>query len=226
MNVEQMLELEHRALAHAALADVTRLRIVDILSTSDASSSELARILDIPSNLLAHHTKALEEARLVVRHRSEGDKRRSYLHLVASALDLTGQGSMVAPARVVFVCTANSARSHLAAALWAQASDVPSASAGTHPAQRVDRRARAAATRHHLPLLADAKPRLLTDVEEPGDLVVTVCDRAHEELANTAHFHWSVPDPVRQGKKSAFDTAYDVLAARVALLAPRLAFDC
>jgi ArsR family transcriptional regulator, arsenate/arsenite/antimonite-responsive transcriptional repressor / arsenate reductase (thioredoxin) len=36
----------------------------------------------MPSNLLAHHLRVLEEAGLVTRHRSEGDKRRSYLRLV------------------------------------------------------------------------------------------------------------------------------------------------
>jgi protein-tyrosine-phosphatase len=39
--------------------------------------------------------------------------------------------------RVVFVCTANSARSHLAAALWRRASAVPAVSAGTRPADRI-----------------------------------------------------------------------------------------
>lgn len=47
---------------------------------------------------------------------------------------------MTAPERVVFGCTANSARSRLAAALWRRATDVPVALAGTHPGVRyVDR---------------------------------------------------------------------------------------
>ena len=47
----------------------------------------------------------------------------------------------VAAPRVVFVCTHNSARSQFASALWARRSAVPVASAGTHPARRVHRRA-------------------------------------------------------------------------------------
>ena len=83
--------------------------------------------------------------------------------------------------RVLFVCTANSARSHLAAALWRRASTVPAASAGTHPAARVDPGATAAARRHRLPM-PRLRPRHISDVRQDGDLVITVCDLAHEEL--------------------------------------------
>ena len=86
MNTEQTDELERRASVYGALADPARLQIVDILSASDASPSELARELAMPSNLLAHHLNVLEAKRLVVRHRSEGDQRRTYIHLVHDAL--------------------------------------------------------------------------------------------------------------------------------------------
>ncbi|HEX3713420.1 MAG TPA: hypothetical protein VHV09_11545 [Trebonia sp.] len=54
------------------------------------------------------------------------------------------------------------------------------------------------------------------------DLVVTVCDRAREELAALAAVHWSVPDPVRGGDAESFDAALDELDRRVRVLAPRL----
>jgi hypothetical protein len=39
-------------------------------------------------------------------------------------------------------------------------------------------------------------------------VVVTVCDRAHEELGDRPDWlHWSVPDPVAVGTAAAFDTA-------------------
>ena len=120
------------------------------------------------------------------------------------------------------MCTANSARSHLAAALWRQASSVPAASAGTSPAAAVDPRAIAAAGRRRLPL-PRLRPRHLSDVRHDGDLIVTVCDRAHEELAGLAAVHWSVPDPVPAGAPEGFDAALDELDRRVRLLAPRLA---
>ena len=93
------------------------------------------------------------------------------------------------------MCTANSARSHLAAALWRRASAVPAASAGTHPATPIDPGAIDAAQRHELPL-PRLRPRHLSDVRQDGDLVVTVCDLAHEELGGLAAVHWSVRDPV------------------------------
>lgn len=220
MSAEQPLEVERRAAVHAALGDPARLRIVDLLLLGDASPSELGARLDMPSNLLAHHLKVLEGAGVVTRHRSEGDRRRTYLRLVTGMLNPTGPVP-AAPGRLVFVCTANSARSHLAAALWRRASSIPSASAGTHPADRMDPGAVAVAGRHRLPL-PRVRPRHLDEVIRTGDLVVTVCDLAHEEVGRLPQLHWSVPDPVPIGSASAFDSAYDDLARRVTDLASRL----
>ena len=220
--LKQAVELARRAAMHAALADPARLRITDMLADGDASPSELAAVLAMPSNLLAHHLRVLEEAGLVTRRRSEGDRRRTYLRLVPGALGvLAGTHTRAAP-RVLFVCTANSARSHLAAALWRQASEVPAASAGTRPATAIDPGAIAAAGRRGLPVRR-LRPRHIADVREDGDLIITVCDLAHEELGGLAAVHWSVPDPVPGGDDAGFDAALDELARRVALLAPRLA---
>src|ERR1035441_148869 len=60
----------------------------------------------------------------------------------------------VAVSGLSVVETANSARSHLAAALWRRAGNVPAVSAGTHPAAAIDPGAIAAAGRHRLPLQA------------------------------------------------------------------------
>jgi ArsR family transcriptional regulator, arsenate/arsenite/antimonite-responsive transcriptional repressor / arsenate reductase (thioredoxin) len=214
--------LERRVAVHAALADPARLRIFDVLGAGDASPSELAAMLSMPSNLLAHHLRVLEEAELVTRRRSDGDRRRTYLRLVPGTLDsLAGQGLLPAR-RVLFVCTANSARSHLAAALWRQASKLPAASAGTHPAGAIDPGAIAAAQRNQVPL-PRLRPRHLSEVQEDGDLLITVCDLAHEELGTAAAVHWSVPDPVMAGDPGSFDAVLAELGRRVALLAPRLA---
>lgn len=225
MNTEQTTDTERlqgRAATHAALADVTRLRIVDLLALSDRSASELGSALALPSNLLAHHLKSLQGAGLISRRRSEGDARRSYISLNAhdESLLVGGGPSQVPPqaARVVFVCTANTARSHLAAAAWRRVSDVPTMSAGTHPGEAVHPGARAAARRHSLDL-PDAAPQLLRTDHGAQDLIVTVCDRAHEDLAGQDWAHWSIPDPVPVDTDQAFDEAYRAITTRVALLA-------
>ena len=56
-----------------------------------------------------------------------------------------------------------------------------------------------------------------------GDLLVTVCDMAREELAGATAVHWSVPDPVPAGDPVSFDAALAELSRRVERLAPRMA---
>jgi len=223
MNTEQTASLVHRARVHAALGDVTRLQIVDLLARGDASASEVGAQLGVPSNLLAHHLKVLEQTDLVVRRRSEGDARRWYLSLGAGVSpDLLEPSILAAPRRILFVCTANTARSHLAVALWRRASPIAAVSAGTHPGKRIHPGAITAADRNGL-ALPEVAPRLLDTVLRDGDLVITVCDRAHEELGALGWAHWSVIDPVPQGTDKAFDAALHDLASRVDSLAPRLA---
>jgi ArsR family transcriptional regulator, arsenate/arsenite/antimonite-responsive transcriptional repressor / arsenate reductase (thioredoxin) len=222
MNTEQIRDVRRRAAIHAALSDPARLAIVDALVVGDASPSELQTVLAMPSNLLAHHLKVLGDEGLVLRRRSEGDRRRTYLRLVPSALDGLVPGGVRPTVHLVFVCTANSARSQLAVALWRRASSVPAVSGGTHPAARIDPGAVAAARRHGLPL-PRIRPRSIHEVLTADSLVITVCDNAHEELAGTSSLHWSVPDPGRVGTDAAYDYSYDELAERVHDFAPRVA---
>ncbi|MFI6162951.1 MarR family transcriptional regulator [Micromonospora haikouensis] len=209
-----------RARMHAALGDPARLAIVDTLLVGDASPGELARSLDMPTNLIAHHLKVLQDSGLVVRRRSEGDRRRTYIQLVPGTLHrLLPAPTRTAP-RVVFVCTHNSARSQLAAALWTRRSTIPAASAGTDPAPQVHPRALRTADRHGL-TMAHPRPAHLTDVVRSDDLVVAVCDNAHEDLTDRAdHLHWSVPDPAPVDTDDAFEAAYHELADRIDRLAP------
>jgi protein-tyrosine-phosphatase/DNA-binding transcriptional ArsR family regulator len=210
-----MDDVELRAARHAALGDPARLRIVDELAVSDRSPVELRRRLGIESNLLAHHLDVLEGVRLVVRSRSSGDGRRRYVHLLLGVHDRVGLRPAVAPQRALFVCSANSARSQLAAALWKQLTATPALSAGTHPAERVHPGAVAAGRRAGVGLGA-ATPTALSSLREVPPLVITVCDRAHEELdAPPGWLHWSVPDPVPAGTRAAFDATVAELADRI-----------
>src|SRR5690349_6704690 len=102
-----------RARVHAALGDPARLAVVDALMVGDAAPSELGALLEMPTNLVAHHLKVLQDAGLVVRTRSEGDHRRTYVRLVPETLAIATSPSLTAASRVVFVCTHNSARSQL-----------------------------------------------------------------------------------------------------------------
>jgi protein-tyrosine-phosphatase/DNA-binding HxlR family transcriptional regulator len=219
MDAELPSELRRRAQVHAALGEPARLAIVDRLTLGDVSPTEIGDELGLPSNLLAHHVKSLERAGVVERTRSDGDGRRTYLRLRAEGLaGLAAAGTRTAP-RVVFVCTHNSARSQLAAALWGRHSQVPAASAGTHPARRVHPRAVAVARTAGL-TLAPKHTAHVADVLRADDLVVAVCDNAHEELGPGERLHWSVPDPARVGTDAAFTRAFTDLADRIDRLAP------
>jgi protein-tyrosine-phosphatase len=207
-----------RARRHAALGDPTRLAIVDELASSDRSPVELQRLTGISSNLLAHHLDMLEEVGVITRSRSSGDGRRRYVHLSRAAFDDLSPGRHRPAQQALFVCTHNSARSQLAAALWTQLTSQPAESAGTHPAERIHPGAVAAARRAGLDL-TDTRPKHLDDVASPPGLVVTVCDRAHEELApDRAWLHWSVPDPVPTPTKATFDATVNDLRTRIQAL--------
>jgi protein-tyrosine-phosphatase len=213
-------DLDRRARRHAALGDPTRLHIADRLAFGDLSPGELAAALGVPGNLLAHHLHVLERAGVVRRVRSEGDGRRVYVSLAGPVPDI---GPPVAtPHRIVFVCTRNSARSQFAAATWRSASDIPAESAGTHPAPEVHPLAVTTGRRRGL-RLDGARPVHVRDVLAPTDLVVAVCDAAHESLdPDRPRLHWSIPDPVRSGTPEAFEAALDEVEGRVDRLAAAL----
>ena len=211
-----------RAAALSALGEPVRLGIVDLLQVQDLSPDVLAETLGIPGNLLSHHLKVLETAGIVTRSHSQNDRRRTYAHLIPSALEgLLPEPTALTTARMVFVCTHNSARSVMAQAAWRSVSDVPSASAGTDPADRINPRAQAALERvglrpgQRVPLSVDA-------VLRPDDLVVSVCDSVNEQLGPLPNqrIHWSVPDPAAIDTDEAFGHTLDDLHHRVTCLAP------
>jgi protein-tyrosine-phosphatase len=240
--------LLRQARRHAALGEPVRLAMVQRLLLTDASPGELGAAFGLATNVLAHHLKVLQTAGLVRRVRSEGDARRAYVQLCAedpqvrSLLSSSGaspaaglpapgsRGSPARPGRVLFVCTQNSARSQLAAAAWQEVSPVPATSAGTHPAARVHPRTVATGRRHGL-RIDPAGTTGLAEVAAAGDLIVCVCDNAHEELAagtaaigvpTAGSLHWAVPDPVPLDTDEAFEHAYAEIAGRVERLAHTL----
>lgn len=225
MDVELDLELEQRARLHAALGDPTRLRIVEELVHSDLSPLEVRELVGIESNLLAHHLDVLESVRVVERSPSHGDRRRRYIRLRSGALELLVRSMPLAADSVLFVCTGNSARSQLAAAIWNGVHAVPATSAGTEPAKEIHPHARRIAVQRGLAFASD-RPTAL-DEGTTADVIVTVCDRAHEQLRRRSgrprrSLHWSIADPAQAGTPRAFEHAADELARRIDDLAPHV----
>jgi protein-tyrosine-phosphatase/DNA-binding transcriptional ArsR family regulator len=226
MTMEEIRVREARAATFAALGEPVRLALVDRLVLGDASPGELAAEVGLSSNLLAHHLRVLQQAGVIRRVRSEGDQRRSYVQLrlenptvLAAAVSGELRSGTGPIRRVLFVCTANSARSQLAAATWNQLSSIPATSAGTHPGPRIHPRATKLARRRGL-VLDKRRPTHLEHMLAEGDLLVAVCDNAHEELHPAIRrLHWSIPDPVPVDTDHAFETAYSDIERRVHNLA-------
>ena len=218
-----MVEI-NRAEVHAALAEPRRLAIVDALALEDLSPGELCERTGQPSNLLAHHLGVLATAGIVGRRRSDADGRRSYLTLawdnpVVAATALAGP----APEgrRVVFVCSANSARSQFAASLMACHEVAQVTSAGTSPAAEIHPLAIAQLAAHGLTPLSPT-PRSAGEILRPEDIVVAVCDNAFEGLGrDRVNLHWSIPDPAT-GSADDFRHAFDELTPRIGRLAEAL----
>ena len=214
------MDLDKRAEIHAALGNPERLRIVDDLTLGDRSVSELADLVRMPGNLLAHHLEVLERAGLIRRHVSEGDRRRRYVSLEQATLATLIVKGATPIRNVVFVCTNNSARSQFAAALWHQHTDRPAQSVGSEPAKRVHPLAIRVAAEFEVDL-SRATPAGYESLSGNLDLIVSVCDRAREAALPRArrHLHWSVPDPVTQGTLATFRSAFADINHRVRLLA-------
>lgn len=210
-----------RAAVYAALGDPHRLAIVDDLAASDRTSRELSDRHAIPGNLLAHHLHVLEEAGVISRNVSAGDRRRRYVRLTADP----SIASIIGPVRtdqpVLFLCSHNSARSQLAAVMWRSRTGGVATSAGTQPSAEVHHRAITAARRAGL-CLDGAVPTKI-DQLPTNTQVITVCDNAHEELTpGHEWWHWSIPDPVLADTDDAFDAVVTELRHRISQLHPAL----
>ena len=223
--------------AFKLIADEMRWRLLMILRQGDYQVGELTTRLGIPQNLVSYHLSVLRQGGLVQMHRSDADGRVLYYGLDLNALRAGYQqiGALLQipvdtvlaelPARtVIFLCTANSARSQMAEAWLRFLSDgrLSARSAGTHPRSV-----------HSLTVQVMAEAGIdigyqrakgldaLTDLQP--DLIVTVCDIAREECAcwgsNIPQLHWSIPDPAaidgsEATRLAAFRAVRDTIRAR------------
>jgi arsenate reductase len=128
-------------------------------------------------------------------------------------------------ARVLFLCTHNSARSQMAEGLLRSMAGArfEVASAGTEKT-RVNPLAVQAMREIDVDISHHESKTLERYIGEPWDYVITVCDDANEScpvLPGAVHrLHWSLPDPSRaagtdDGRLSVFRGVRDEIAARL-----------
>lgn len=135
---------------------------------------------------------------------------------------------------VLFLCTANSARSIMAEAILNQVGGgrFRAYSAGSHPAGAVHPYAMDLLRRNHFPI-DGLRSKSWDEFAQPGaqvmDFVLTVCDKAAGEACplwpgQPLSAHWGVEDPsdaqgTEEEAQRAFSSAFMTLRTRVALLA-------
>jgi ArsR family transcriptional regulator, arsenate/arsenite/antimonite-responsive transcriptional repressor / arsenate reductase (thioredoxin) len=231
-------------------ADPLRWRLLIELGRSDRRVRELCRVLEEPQNLVSYHLGKLRAEGVVSSRRSAADGRDSYyvLDLARCGDLLAASGGALHPAlrlaaspprkwdrvsdadraRVLFLCTGNSARSQIAEALVTELTGgaVEAASAGSHPKPLHPDAVRVLAERG-IDISGRRSKHLSEFAEERFDYVVSLCDRVREVCPEFPDhpdlIHWSIPDPAREGRSDAetypaFKRTADELATRIPFL--------
>ena len=196
-----------------------RWKLLRALSDSDLTVQDLTARVGEAQNLVSYHLSRLRQGGIVTARRSSADRRDSYygmdLARVGRMLSATGgalhPGLRLAspprrtmkgpPARVLFLCTGNSARSPMAAALAEARSGggVAAFSAGSDPRPVHPNAVRVLRDDHGLDISAH-RPRRLDDLAgETFDQVITLCDRVKEVCPGFPGHpqtpHWSLANP-------------------------------
>ena len=225
-----------------------RWRLLRELASSDRRVGELCELAARKQNLVSYHLRQLRDGGLVSARRSLADGRDTYyvLDIARCGELLTGAGAALHPglaatggshrpgdrrcarARVLFLCTGNSARSRMAEALAEQLSHgtVRAASAGSHPKPLHPNAVRVMRARGID--LADRRSRHLNEFTgQRFDYVISLCDRVREvcpEFPGAPQaIHWSLRDPARepgneQQTLPAFERTATELATRIGFL--------
>lgn len=228
-----------------ALADDTRLTIINVLALSDLRAGELVTRLHMPQNAVSYHLKHLRVLGLLRDRRSSADARDVYysvdqarlhalylaagdvLHARTPDVQPTEGYDQAHPLRVLFLCTHNSARSQLAEALARQlgGGQVEAYSAGNQPTQL---HPMTLETLHEIGIDPQGHTSKLLDqfVDQEFDYVITVCDRARESCptfpGDPVQIHWSFLDPAAisdpHAQRQAFRTIRRELETRLRYL--------
>jgi protein-tyrosine-phosphatase/DNA-binding transcriptional ArsR family regulator len=225
-----------------------RWQLLSELARSDRRVGELCALVDRRQSLVSYHLRQLRDGGLVSMRRSAADGRDTYyvLDLAHCGELLSSAGASLHPglaptprprvrgerdsavARVLFLCTGNSARSQIAEALAGQLSDgaISAASAGSHPKPLHPNAVRV--MRERGIDLADRRSKHLDEfARERFDYVISLCDRVREvcpEFPGAPELiHWSIPDPAREPGSDeetlpAFERTAAELCARIGFL--------
>ena len=230
---------DHLPPALRLIADPVRWRLLRALGRGDQRVRELVAAVGEPQNLVSYHLRQLRDGGLVTARRSSFDGRDTYYSLdlagcagalagAAGALhpglvpglgaghgDGTGHGDGGAggnPRRVLFVCTGNSGRSPMAAALLRHRAGtrVHAASAGTHPKPLHPAAAAVLRERYRIDIGGHRPTHVNAVAGQRFDYVISLCDKAREACPEFAgspgRIHWSLPDPAAgaAGERAAY----------------------
>lgn len=203
------------------LAHDLRWGLVTALARSDHRVNELVRLLEQPMNLVSYHLKQLRDQHLVTERRSSADGRDVYysldLDLLRTRYYATGAAihPALAPtpraavdsvdmdtpqARVLFLCTHNSARSQMAEGILRHfgGGRVAAFSAGSAPAT-VHPDAVRVLTTMGIDISQQRAKHLEEFANQSFDYIITVCDRVREMCPrfpdDPEQIHWSFADP-------------------------------
>ncbi len=214
-----------------------RWRLLSELARSDRRVGELCTLAGKQQSLVSYHLRQLRDGGLVSTRRSLadgrdtyyvldlagcGDRLRSAAFALHPGLAAGGEDRVAAPARVLFLCTGNSARSQMAEALIEELSggSVTAASAGSAPKPLHPEAVRAMLARG-IDIAGRRSKHLSEFADQRFDHVITLCDRLREVCpefpGEPETSHWSIPDPAREGRP-AFERTAEELAVRVRFL--------
>lgn len=131
------------------------------------------------------------------------------------------------PLRVLFLCTANSARSQMAEAILKNfgTAEFTAASAGSNPGERVHPDALRVLAERGIEWQGEPKG-IEAVLDEPWDIIITVCDAARESCpvlpGQPIYAHWGIPDPAAvedpEARYRAFREAAIYLHRRIELM--------
>jgi protein-tyrosine-phosphatase len=220
-----------------------RWRLLGELARSDRTVQELTGLVGEPQSLVSYHLGKLRDARLVLAQRSSADRRDAYytvdLARIGGLLSATGgalhPGLRLAPpsrshlvrdpARVLFLCTGNSARSQMAEALTRVRSGgaVETYSAGSHPKPIHPHASSVMRDEHGIDLSGHTSKHLDVFAGQRFDFVISLCDRVREVCPEfpgpPETIHWSIPNPADgDASYSAFQQTAAELETRIGFL--------